>query len=286
MEFTNSSNFEHIKFEDIAFPFNCFFIKNSNTLPHWHNHFEIILVEDGSCTVYVNGCSFSLSGKQLIIIPPGSLHSIFPKGHCKYCAIVAGENMFEGLRADPHISGVFSPFISLGLYPPIVLSGQDTVYVQCFDIVCDLCSENILKKRGYQARIKSQLIIFFSILYNDLPETFFEKIKISDSTRLIKSSLDYLNLHYCEHITVNAMSDYCHLSVQHFSRLFKACTGKTFVEYLTLIRLEQAKKLLTGTDIPISQIPDLVGFCNGNYFSRLYKKYYGLPPSQDRLERK
>jgi AraC family transcriptional regulator, transcriptional activator of pobA len=100
--------------------------------------------------------------------------------------------------------------------------------------------------------------------------------------RLIKSSLDYLNLHYSERITVRHMSEYCHLSIQHFSRLFKSYTGKTFIEYLTLFRLEQARKILSGTDIPIIQIPDLVGFCNGNYFSRLYKKYYGHPPSMGR----
>ena len=282
MEFTNNSNYEHIKFEETTFPFNCFFIKDSNTLPHWHNHFEMVLPDNGTCTVYVNGSSFFVSKTQLIIIPPGSLHSIFPQGPCDYCAIVAGESLFEGLRTDPHISNVFSPFMSIGLYPPIVLSAQDITYTKCFGLVCELCRENIQKNGGYQARIKSLLVMLFSFIYDNLAENFFEKIKISDSTRLIKSSLDYIKLHYNERITVNDISEYCHLSIQHFSRLFKSLTGKTFVEYLTLFRLEQARKILIGTDIPIIQIPELVGFCNGNYFSRLYKKYYGSPPSRDR----
>ncbi len=283
MEFTNASNYEHIRFEETTFPFNCFFIKNSNTLPHWHNHFELVSAQNGNCTVYVNGCSFSVSEKQLVLIPPGSLHSIFPNGSCDYYAIVAGESLFEGLRTDSHISDVFSPFMSIGMYEPILLSVQNNAYTKCFDLVYEIRRESTQKNKGYQARIKSLLILLFSLVHDILPENFFENNKISDSTHLIKSSLDYLNLHYSEHITISHMSKYCHLSIQHFSRLFKGYTGKTFVEYLTLFRLEQARKILMGTDIPIIQIPDLVGFCNGNYFSRLYKKYYGHPPSRDRL---
>ncbi len=284
MELTNAGNFEHIKFNDTTFPFNCFYMKDSNTLPHWHNHFEAVFSQKGSCMVYINGSSFLLCERQLIFIPPGSLHSIFPQGSCSYCAIVSGESLFEGLGTDAHISEVLSPFMSIGLYPPIHLAENDTAFTKCFSLVHELQKENSQKRRtGYQARIKSQMIILFSVLYDSLPSSFFKESKQPDSTRLIKSSLDYLRVHYSERITVNDMSTYCHLSIQHFSRLFKACTGKTFVEYLTLFRLEKARKILAGTDIPITRIPDLVGFCNGNYFCRLYKKYYGHPPSRDRI---
>ncbi len=282
MESTNFSNFEQINFKDTSFPFNCFYIKDSNTLPHWHNHFEMILVQGGNCAVYINGSSFSLTMNQLIIIPPGNLHSIFPYGSCSYCAIVSGESLFEGMHADSHFRDVFIPFMSIGLYPPLVLSAEGNTYTRCFDLVFEILKENTHKSYGYQARTKIQMLLFFSYLNAILPETFFEKIINSDSTRIIKAALDYMKLYYRERITVNTISKYSHLSIQHFSRLFKAFTGKTFVEYLTLYRLEQSRKILTGTDIPINQIPDLVGFCNGNYFSRLYKKYYGHPPSRDK----
>ena len=184
------------------------------------------------------------------------------------------------------MSDVFSPFMSIGQYPTIILSKKDSTFKKCFELVNDLTTENIQQKGGYQVRIKCLLLMFFSLLYDGLPETFFENSKLTDTTRFIKSSLDYFNLHYSERITVKQMSEYCHLSIQHFSRLFKAYTGKTFVEYLTMFRLEQARKILVGTSIPITQIPDLVGLCNGNYFSRLYKKYYGYPPSKDRFHRR
>ncbi len=284
MELTNAGNFEHTNFEDITFPFNCFYMKNSNTLPHWHNHFEVVISQKGSCMVYINGSNFQVSENQLIIIPPGSLHSIFPQGSCSYCAVLAGESLFEGLSADPHVSEVLIPFMSIGLYPPVHLFEKDAAFIKCFSLVHELQKENAQKRMGYRARIKSHMIVFFSVLYESLTPVFFRSSKQSDSTHLIKYSLDYLRLNYSKRITVNDMSIYCHLSIQHFSRLFKAYTGKTFVEYLTLFRLERARKILAGTDIPITQIPDLVGFCNSNYFCRLYKKHYGHPPSRDRIK--
>jgi len=282
MELTNAGNFEHTNFEDNTFPFNCFYMQNSNTLPHWHNHLEVVISHKGSCIVYINGSSFQISENQLIIVPPGSLHSIFPKGSCSYCAVLVGESLFEGVYTDPHISEVVVPFMSIGLYPPIHLTDKDMVYEKCLSLVNELQREYSQKVMGYRARIKCQVILLFSALYQGLPSTFFKGNKQSDSTRLIKYSLDYLHLHYRERITIRDISRYCHLSIQHFSRLFKAYTGKTFVEYLTLFRLERARRILTGTDIPVTQIPDLVGFCNSNYFSRLYKNYYGHPPSRER----
>ena len=72
------------------------------------------------------------------------------------------------------------------------------------------------------------------------------------------------------------------MSEQHFSRLFKTYTGKTFIDYLTQFRLEQARKLLLKSDLPITQIPELTGFCNPNYFSRIFKHYYEQTPSEAR----
>lgn len=82
------------------------------------------------------------------------------------------------------------------------------------------------------------------------------------------------------------MSNYANMSNQHFCRLFKAYTGKTFIEFLSLYRLEQSNLLLITTDVPITQIPERTGFCNANYFARVYKNRYGHPPSYTRKNKK
>lgn len=265
MELLNAENYENTRFHDETFPFSCFYIKNANTLPHWHNHLEIVVPENGICNVIVNGSVFNISENQLFIVPPGSMHSIIPRGNSHYYAIVIGETLLEGFHSDRHIPSIYTPVMAIGQYTAFNISYSNELFDKCHSLICELIYEKDARKKGYQARIKCLLILLFSIFSEILPANSFISAKISDSTVIIKSSLEYLQLHYKENIRIVDMSHQYHISVQHFfSRLFKTYTGKTFVEYLTAFRLGIAKKLLMGTDLPVSRIPELTGFCNGN----------------------
>ncbi len=72
------------------------------------------------------------------------------------------------------------------------------------------------------------------------------------------------------------------LSVSQFSFLFKEGTGKTFIEYLTLCRMEEAKKLLKTTDLKSYEIAEKTGFTDPRYFSIIFKKTIGLTPMEYR----
>ena len=72
------------------------------------------------------------------------------------------------------------------------------------------------------------------------------------------------------------------LSVSQFSLLFKEGTGKTFIEYLTMCRMEEAKHLLKTTDFKSYEIAEKTGFTDPRYFSILFKKSNGMTPMEFR----
>ena len=72
------------------------------------------------------------------------------------------------------------------------------------------------------------------------------------------------------------------LSVSQFSMLFKEGTGKTFIEYLTMCRIGEAKKLLKTTDLKSYEIAEKTGFKDPRYFSIIFKKNIGLTPMEYR----
>jgi two-component system response regulator YesN len=74
------------------------------------------------------------------------------------------------------------------------------------------------------------------------------------------------------------------VSSSYFSPLFKKYTGKTFVEYLTAKRIEKAGELLRCSDLKQYEIADAVGFNDPHYFSIIFKKITGLPPSEYRKQ--
>ena len=70
------------------------------------------------------------------------------------------------------------------------------------------------------------------------------------------------------------------MSQGYFCAEFKKKTGETFVDYLTRVRMEKARELLTLSDRKVYEISELVGYDNATYFSTLFKKQYGVSPSE------
>ena len=81
------------------------------------------------------------------------------------------------------------------------------------------------------------------------------------------------------------VADQVGLSSSHFSTTFKQETGKSFVEFLTSVRMDKAKEMLCFTDMKASQISYEVGYKDPHYFSYLFKKTQGCTPSEYRSRR-
>ncbi|MDO4565100.1 MAG: helix-turn-helix transcriptional regulator [Clostridia bacterium] len=81
---------------------------------------------------------------------------------------------------------------------------------------------------------------------------------------------------------METLCDYLHLSPAYFSTLFKRETGMSFTSYVTTVRMEKAAELLKNTDDKTYRIAELIGFSDPNYFSYVFKKYYGVTPTKFR----
>ncbi len=76
------------------------------------------------------------------------------------------------------------------------------------------------------------------------------------------------------------------LSSTYFSTIFKKETGKTFVNYLTEIRMKEAERLLIEEDEKTYIIAEKVGFTDSGYFSFVFKKWFGVSPMKYKKQRK
>ena len=85
-----------------------------------------------------------------------------------------------------------------------------------------------------------------------------------------------------ETLSVKDISDHVFLSTSYVCTFFKNETGQTLNQYLTEYRMEKAKQLLADPRYKISDISSRVGYSDGNYFGKSFKKYTGLSPSEYR----
>jgi two-component system response regulator YesN len=92
----------------------------------------------------------------------------------------------------------------------------------------------------------------------------------------------YVLGHMQEEISVQKASELVNMSESHFLHLFKKEVGTSFMDYVNKVRIDRATKLLMETDYRISEIAELVGISNPNYFSVIYKKRTGKSPNECR----
>ena len=104
--------------------------------------------------------------------------------------------------------------------------------------------------------------------------------KEEQSSGVISKAKIYINLHFGRDITLDDVSREVDISPYYFSKLFKEETGENFIEYLTNIRIDKAKELLSETELSMKEICAQIGYSDPNYFSRAFKKNVGVTPTE------
>ncbi|QNK55723.1 AraC family transcriptional regulator [Paenibacillus sp. PAMC21692] len=136
------------------------------------------------------------------------------------------------------------------------------------------------QKTGVLARIKMKAM-FYEFIHELLGQMHGATDKGSPSD-LVAYALRFIHEHYAEAVTMDQLAELLGCSPSYMYRLFKAEIGRSPNEYLIGMRLEQAKQYLMTTELSLQEIALSVGYADVYYFSRLFKKQFGVSPLQSR----
>ncbi|WP_138751999.1 AraC family transcriptional regulator [Paenibacillus sinopodophylli] len=125
-----------------------------------------------------------------------------------------------------------------------------------------------------QLQVKGLFYMFINELLSELEEN---KPIVSTPNPVIQT-IRYLNEHYKEAITVQEMADRWNINVRSFTRLFRTQIGKSPLDYLIQLRMDQAQELLLRTEASLPDIAAAVGYSDEYYFGRMFKKHKGISP--------
>jgi two-component system response regulator YesN len=93
---------------------------------------------------------------------------------------------------------------------------------------------------------------------------------------VINRCIEYIHVHYIENIALSDAAYAVNVSKSYLSLLFKQETGINFSKFLMNYRIEEAKKLLSETNMHIYEVAERVGFPNPYYFSKIFKEATGF----------
>ena len=146
----------------------------------------------------------------------------------------------------------------------------------------------ILTILGRNGAGKSTLMkCLFGIYHMDEGEVYVdgEKVNISNPDEALHKGLAMVHQEL-QPIPARTIAENMYLSPFYISKIFKSETGDTPIRHLINIRLEKAKELLEdGCAESIQEVAASVGYDDAYHFSKLFKKHYGMTPSQARKKR-
>ena len=244
-----------------------------------HNYWELVYIDKGSAIVTSDGNSKKLSQGEIIFHKPGENHSIASD-------VNDPPTVFIITFYCP--SKVMSFFNNKHMNVPTPLRKYITEMIndgeEAYHLEDDSPYETQLKKRrdglfGSEQLIKLNLemLLLKLIRSTTLP-------KIDDDTKnydkLTTAIIDILTNNVYGRITVEEISKKTGFSRTHISSVFKKNCGLTITEYLTQLKISEAKYLIRKDIYTISQISDFLCYDNPHYFYRVFKKETNMTPKQ------
>lgn len=137
------------------------------------------------------------------------------------------------------------------------------------------------KQSGYKLMLQSiSTELSVEILRQSIVDYNNESVYKND----IKKAVAFLEERYQDNITLDDIAREVNISPYHLLRVFKSETGKTPFEFLTDIKIQNAKRLMGNKKFNMTEISGLCGFSNASHFSFVFKKKTGFTPSQFKKE--
>ena len=228
--------------------------------------FQIIYVNSGILKAEVNGRNICAEKGDVIIYKPHEKQCYtFDRPDIEtYWVHFSGMGAEEILkRADLWIKSVYA-------------TENGNRITALFD---EMIKEKTLKNYRYEMFCEAKLIeIIAEISRFATSDTNAEK----PQQKLIYGIIEKMRDDFARDIQIDEYAVLCGLSRSRFEHLFKEVTGLTPHRYLTKIRFDKARYLLSNTNLNVSEISYMTGFSDSLYFSRLFRKKFGTPPSEYR----
>ena len=230
---------------------------------HYHDHYEIYLLTKGNVRYFVDEKIYDLNEGDVVLIPPHVIHktaTLMNKGAER--TLIAFTNEFIMYSQNDRIFSCFD--LCYFKNPPIR------------ELIEKTADEYFRKDRYSEDLVAGYIREMLVTLKRSTDEEKREESSEKDS--IIENVVHYICENYGSDISLSHLAKEFALSESHFSRQFKAYTGFGVNEYISIVRIKNAEKLLKTTKLPVTEIAQSCGFNSSSYFAAVFKRIRGKSP--------
>ncbi|MBQ3016467.1 MAG: helix-turn-helix domain-containing protein [Clostridia bacterium] len=231
---------------------------------HFHNFYEIYYLCEGNMRYIINDEFFEVSKNDVVLIPKGVIHNTsYGNDGTKRLLI----NFSEKYVSSPNLLAAFQKKV-------IKLSERDGFEVE--SIFKKIESEQV-RSDSYSELMIIQYITELLVLFSrsDIKNA---ETKLDGYSQIMQAAVKYINMNYANNISLSELSLEFGFSKSFFSRKFKEITGFGISEYIALVRIKNAERMLSEKKTSITDVAFACGFNDCSYFAATFKKLMGVTP--------
>lgn len=277
--------YENLVFTNLELGISCNLFREPEHLllyPHVHDELEIVYLINGDLRVNIDDEETLISNEDIVILnrlAPHEFSVCNPDKPLEYILVhFKPSHVFDNKKIDIKF---LEPFYHTNKFVYYLGNKQRDALEDVVELLFSLTKHANCPEFAYELVIQSEIIKLLYLfhchqIFSYTPDDIQKRAKY---VHRIAQLQKYIDLHYAEDITVGLACELVQLDYHYFSRLFKQETGRTFIEYLNMIRLLKAEMLLSTTNYSVAYIAESVGMSNVTYFNRVFKKHYGTSPT-------
>lgn len=253
---------------------------------HFHNLMEIGYCIRGEGEIILDGVSVPYGPGMLTIFPENYPHSTKSKANTKsyweYLFFSPKDILRESYPDDQLFAEQIEKQINEG--EQHYLKGENEELVSLVRMIMEECrhrkeySEELI--RGLVHSLVLAIARRDSVMENRIEV---KSLRGKGGIYRISGALEYISKRYMEDIKLKKLAECCNLSETHFRRLFVEYMNMTPVEYINLVRIQEARELIKRTQWSMEEVAERVGYTAVSTFNRNFKKIIGTSPYQYKL---
>ena len=253
---------------------------------HWHKEWEIIRILEGDFLLYLDGQEYHAHAGDVFLVRDGMLHGGIPQNCVYECLVFDLHGLFRDINL---VKKYLRPIYRNVLIPQVYFPGRQGDIYPIIDELMDGFSA-LYPQEGQKSETKSfpelttlgNISRLFSVILQKgyLMESENPQLSHSRKVAQLKAVLEFIENHFNDHLTLDALAGLVGMSPKYFCRFFRTITQQTPMDYVNHYRIERASSLLSSPDYSVTAVGLECGFSDSSYFVKTFKKYKGMTPKQ------